>query len=189
MVGASTISVKEAGLIAIQARCQRELNKGRDLTPLMREISGILEDSTESNFAAQGRPAWPDLAPSTKRVRARKGKWPGQILQQSGQLASSIETDYSAMSAWAGTNKAYAAIQQLGGTIRQYARSQRTYWRVNEQTGEIGHRFVTKRRSNFSQWVTIGDHQIKIPARPYLHLTEGDLEKIGQAVTRFEQAG
>jgi phage virion morphogenesis protein len=183
------IKVKSSGLEAIQARCQKELDKGRDLTPLMREISGILGDSTESNFAAQGRPAWPDLAESTKKSRARKGKWPGQILQVSGQLASSIDTDYSSTAAWAGTSKKYAAIQQLGGTIKQYARSQRAYWRVNEQTGEIGHRFVTRKRSNFSQWVTIGDHQIKIPARPYLDLTEGGLEKINQAVVRFEQAG
>lgn len=181
--------VKSPDLIAIQARCQRELNKGRDLTPLMREIRGILADSVERNFAAQGRPEWPDLAESTKRRRAKKGKWPGQILQESGQLASSIESGSSATAAWSGTNKEYAAIQQFGGEIRQYARSQKIYLRANEKTGEIGHRFVKKRRSNFSQWVTIGDHLIKIPARPFERLTEDDLAKITQATIRFENSG
>jgi phage virion morphogenesis protein len=180
--------VKDAGLIAIQARCQTELNRGRDLTPLMREISGILAYSEEQNFAAGGRPAWPDLASSTKRSRARRGKWPGQILQDSGQLAASIENGYSATAAWSGTNKEYAAAQQFGATIQQYARSQRIYLRANEKTGEVGHHFVTKKRSNFSQWVTIGNYTIKIPSRPFLKLTDEDQAKIMAAVVRFQNA-
>lgn len=43
------------------------------------------------------------------------GKYPGQILQVSGQLASSVSTAYDDNSATIGSNLAYAAIHQLGG--------------------------------------------------------------------------
>lgn len=52
---------------------------------------------------------------SYKKMREKKKKWPGQILQVSGQLASSINTYYDNDSAVIGSNLEYAAIHQLGG--------------------------------------------------------------------------
>lgn len=89
--------------------------KGENLRPLMKNIAGIFAYSTEENFKNEGRPKWQDLAESTKKQRQKKRKWPGQILQVEGQLASSVNTYYDNDSAVIGSNLDYAAIHQLGG--------------------------------------------------------------------------
>ena len=55
------------------------------------------------------------LSEATKKQRTKQKKWPGQILQVSGQLVSSISTQYGDESAVIGSNLDYAAIHQLGG--------------------------------------------------------------------------
>jgi phage gpG-like protein len=42
----------------------------------------------------------------------------------------------------------------------------------------VGKRFVKKSQSNFVQTATVGAHTIKMPARPFLHLTEQDVESM-----------
>ena len=91
--------------------------KASDLRPLMKNIAGIMADSTEENFKEEGRPKWKDLSEKTKTARRKTGHYPGQILQVSGQLALSITTQYDDESAVIGSNKVYAAIQQLGGNM------------------------------------------------------------------------
>lgn len=89
--------------------------KTSNLRPLMKNIAGIMADSTEENFKEEGRPKWKDLSEKTKTTRKKTGHYPGQILQVSGQLALSITTQYDDSSAVIGSNKVYAAIHQLGG--------------------------------------------------------------------------
>lgn len=87
-----------------------------NLRPLMKNIAGVLASSTEENFKQEGRPdKWTDLSEVTKKQREKINKWPGQILQVTGQLASSISTQYDDDSAVIGSNLPYAAIHQLGG--------------------------------------------------------------------------
>ena len=86
-----------------------------DASPLMRSISEEFRTQTEANFAAEGRPKWLGLKPSTIDQRTRRGSWPGRIMQISGQLAASYSTGHDADSATIGSNKVYAAIQNLGG--------------------------------------------------------------------------
>ena len=87
-----------------------------DLRPLMKNIAGIFADSTEDNFAEEGRPdKWVELSEVTKNLRKEINKYPGQILQVTGQLATSVNTYYDNDSAVIGSNLAYAAIHQLGG--------------------------------------------------------------------------
>ena len=89
--------------------------KTSNLRPLMKNIAGIMADSTEENFKVEGRPKWKDLSEKSKTARKKTGHYPGQILQVSGQLALSVTTQYDETSAVIGSNKAYAAIHQLGG--------------------------------------------------------------------------
>lgn len=89
--------------------------KTSNLRPLMKNIAGIMADSTEENFKEEGRPKWKDLSEKTKTARKKTGHYPGQILQVSGQLALSVTTQYDDTSAIIGSNKVYAAIHQLGG--------------------------------------------------------------------------
>lgn len=89
--------------------------KTSNLRPLMKNVAGIMADSTEENFKEEGRPKWKDLSEKTKTARKKTGHYPGQILQVSGQLALSVTTQYDDTSAIIGSNKVYAAIHQLGG--------------------------------------------------------------------------
>ena len=90
--------------------------KGENLRLLMKNIAGIFASATEENFKNEGRPdKWTELSEATKKQRTKQKKWPGQILQVSGQLASSISTQYDDESAIIGSNLDYAAIHQLGG--------------------------------------------------------------------------
>jgi phage virion morphogenesis protein len=185
MADNSIIKVTPANLEAIKKIINERAARGEN----MQRISGILGSGIERNFAAEGRPKWQDLAPSTKRARARKGKWPGEILRVTGQLATSIQEFFTATSAGAGTNKIYAAIQNFGGDITQYARSQKNYFHANEKTGEIGNRFVKKHKSNFSQWATIGTHTITIPGREFAKITPQEEWEINQAALAFFTGG
>ena len=90
--------------------------RSENLRPLMKNIAGIFAYSTEENFKNEGRPdKWTELSESTIKQRTKNKQWPGQILQVSGQLASSISTYYDNDSAVIGSNLDYAAIHQLGG--------------------------------------------------------------------------
>ena len=100
----------------VLTRLHELASRGENLRPLMKNIAGIMATATEDNFKNEGRPdKWADLSETTKKQRQKIGKYPGQILQVSGQLASSLSTAYDDNSALIGSNLAYAAIHQLGG--------------------------------------------------------------------------
>ncbi|MFJ5441746.1 phage virion morphogenesis protein [Pectobacterium sp. CHL-2024] len=139
--------------------------------PLMREMAAAMHDAVEENFAQQGRPEWAGWKSNAYWAKRRGGK----ILQKSGRLAASINEYSDNDSATVGTNVVYARIHQEGGTINIPARSQRAYYKQNKD-GSVGNRFVKKSKSNFSQWNTMGEYKITIPARPFLRLTESDIE-------------
>ena len=95
------------------------LQRINDLSPVMRQVAGVLEDSAEQSFADERSPdgaAWADLTDYTKADREAAGYWPGQKLQRRGHLASSIVSDFDETAATVGTNVVYAAIQHFGGT-------------------------------------------------------------------------
>ena len=90
--------------------------RGESLRPLMKNIAGIMATATEDNFKEEGRPdKWIELSDATIKHRKKIRKYPGMILQVSGQLASSVNTFYDNDSALIGSNLDYAAIHQLGG--------------------------------------------------------------------------
>ena len=100
----------------VEHKLQELAKRTSDLKPLMKNIAGIFASAAEDNFAEEGIPnKWQDLSKVTKKLREKKGKWPGQILQVTGQLASSVNTYYDNDSAVIGSNLEYATIHQLGG--------------------------------------------------------------------------
>lgn len=134
--------------------------------PLMRSIAGIMMRAVEDNFEQEGRPKWKDLQPGTKAARAREGTWPGKILQRSGGLVSSMQQDFDAHQAVAGTNKIYAAIQNFGGRTSPHVIRPRTKRALS--FGGIVVRSVNHPGSN-------------IPAREFLRLTPRDTRDIIEA--------
>ena len=114
---------------------------------LMGNISLIMADAIEENFAKEGRPKpWQELAPSTIKQREKKGHWPGKILQQSGQLAAANIPDHDENSASVTNSKIYGPIQNFGGWT---GRDHKTYIPprpfmvlADNDIEEIGHTIV-----------------------------------------------
>lgn len=126
--------------------------------PLMREIAALMHGAVEDNFAQQGRPAWLGI------------KRDGMILQKSGRLVNSIVEYSDNDSAVVGTNIEYAAIHQFGGETRPHEIRPR-----NKQALAFNGRVVKK----------VNHPGSKIPARPFLMLTDEDEEKIVTTVSDY----
>lgn len=110
-----TIKIDPSELEAALERVQALM---ADKRPITRRVKGVMERAAEENFDEQGRPKWIDLKPATKKAREKRGTWPGSILVETGQLASSIEGDFDKDSAWTSSNKKYAATHQFGDDER-----------------------------------------------------------------------
>jgi phage virion morphogenesis protein len=159
------------------------LNKLNNPTQLMKEIAGDMMNAVNQNFEQDGRPKWQELAKSTIKDRERKGKWPGGLLQRSRGLFNSITKSSDSTTAIVGTNKEYAAIHQLGGTIYQAPRSE-TFQRNRYKKGSKKGSFK-KGTQEGKQGFTFKEHWIKIPARPFLQLTDSDLEGIKTRILKW----
>ena len=131
---------------------------GQDLSPLMSDVAGIMEDAIERAFLHEQDPAtgaaWAPLKPSTK---ARRRGTSLKILQDSGSMVQSIGSDYDDDSAVAGVSEIYGITHFLGAKKGQYGRTSRG--------GPI-------------PW---GD----IPARRFLGLSDEDEEEILEAVSDY----
>lgn len=141
---------------------QRAAESGRDLSPLMSDIAGVIEDAIERAFQTQSDPEtgepWAPLAESTKSARRRRGgSEPFAILQDSSSLVQSIGSESSATEAAAGVAEIYGTTHQFGA-----------------EKGEFG----ATRHGVSIPW---GD----IPARPFLGLSDEDETEILDLVSTY----
>lgn len=176
----TTIKVDDAGVLAA---LDRLADIPDDLRPLWQSIGEVLVSSTKERFRTETDPSglpWAPLAPVTL---ARK-KGPG-ILKETGQLAWSIVWQLAGGSLFVGTNRPYAVVHQLGAQILQYARSQRLYQHYDAKRDIYDRRMRRRAHSNFAIWVTIPEHTVNVPARPFLGISTGDLAAIEDAVADF----
>jgi phage virion morphogenesis protein len=111
-----------------------------NMRPAMAGIANMMLEAVERNFATETDPTtglrWTPLSAKTIQKRAKRGHWPGKILQVSGNLAASISANYGDDYAIVGTNKVYAAIHHFGGsTGRRHAANipARPYLELPEQ--------------------------------------------------------
>lgn len=129
--------------------------------------------SVLKNFETEGGRLgnrWQRLSPNTIKDRQRKGYWPGKILQRTGQLKRSIISSYGENYAQVSTNLIYAAIHNYGGIIHRS--SLKTFLRKKRE-GKEAKKPKTNRMSS-----------IRIPARPFMKLTENDIEKIKSKILK-----
>lgn len=87
---------------------------------VMRAAAAALRESSEYAFEQERDPEtgekWADWSDDYKEWREEHGyNNPGKILTLSGQLATTLTTDYSDTYAVIGTNKVYGPIHQWGG--------------------------------------------------------------------------
>ncbi|NLO90706.1 MAG: phage virion morphogenesis protein [Elusimicrobia bacterium] len=148
--------------------------------PFLREVKDIMQSAVEENFEQEGRPKWQPLKPATIKARGNKGD--GKILQVSGQLARSIVGRYDNDEALVGTNLRYARIHQMGGTVKHEARTGVvTYFR---RAGN-GRQFSSEKRAHFGMKVNHPSYNVKIPARPFLMLTDKEKSAILKAAQTY----
>lgn len=166
------VEIQAADALAGLRNVAENTRRPRDL---MRMIAGTLESETEANFAAQGRPAWLGLSPRTLKKRGAGAK----ILQDTGRLAASVASRYGKDFASIGSNVAYAAIHQFGGTINRAPYSSSVRLRTDAK-GKLLRQPTNSKLAVFakdshkralSRRYTVGAYGITIPARPFLPAT------------------
>lgn len=184
------IEIDDARLSATLRRLYTTLQRP---TRIMGMVAAMMHEAVEDNFAAEGRPKWLGLAPSTLKRRRREGG-PGKLLQRTGRLAASITRMSDATTARVGTNVVYAAIHQFGGQIERHPMS--GYVRLRKDAnGQImrqkDHKHLavfakdSHKRVKVVKWTRSSGWTIKIPARPFLRLTESDNVDIEVAVAAY----
>lgn len=131
-----------------------------------------LAAATKDRFATQTAPdgsPWQALKP---RYARRKKYNADKVLTLRGYLRSGIHYQPEGSDAvLVGTNTKYGAIHQFGGTIDQPARQATVRYR--SVAGKI--LFARKKHKRATEReVSIGAHQVNIPARPYLGVSDQD---------------
>jgi len=149
-------------------------------TPLL-DIGEYLHQSTDSRARNQVGPDGSPWAPLSPRTLARKKG--NKTLRESGALLDTLRHQVAGDELQFGTDRPYGAIHQFGGKVEHAARSQQVYFK--EKGGVVGNRFVKKRQSNFSQWVSHGARTVEMPARPYLGLSAEDETELLEIVGAY----
>lgn len=176
----------------IAAGLGRLIEAGRDLAPVMDAIGAALLFSTQRRFETKTGPdggAWAPFAPSTLRRMPDRRK-PAELLLDSGRLRGSLSFLADDASVQVGTNVVYAGIHQFGGEITKPERdASATFIVAREGAGRtkagkrVGSRLrfakaSTRAKSRHTREFTVPEHTIRIPARPYLGISEADRAEI-----------
>lgn len=151
---------------------------------LFGQINEYLLRSTRARFKTQSSPsgvAWAPLSPAYQKQKRRNSN---RVLTLNGYLQGTLRGQHSDQGLTFGSDRVYAAIQQLGGTIKRKASTRDLYFKQNRD-GSVGNRFVKKGKSNFAQTASVGAHEIKIPARPFLGTNKKDEQHIVKLAQRF----
>lgn len=103
------------------SKVQELLKRLSDLPKTLEKALKIIGNdqltSVLDTFAAEGRPQkWSDLAPMTKRMRAKKGKYPGKMLQVTGSYLRSWNYKLIQDGVSIGTGDSRARLLNDGGT-------------------------------------------------------------------------
>lgn len=147
---------------------------------IMNRLGEYLQASTQDRFTTQTAPDGTPWQPLKARYARRKKYNPDKILTLRGYLRSGIRHQVTGdTSVEVGANLAYAAIHQLGGTIDMPARQATVRYRsVAGRTlfASRKHKRATERQ------VSIGKHQVVMPARPYLGISQADDQEIREII-------
>lgn len=146
---------------------------------LLGDIGEYLQGAVQDRFSAQQGPDGSPWTALTPRYKRRKKLNTDKILTLRGTLRSTIRYQLEPDAVLVGSDRKYAAIHQFGGTIDIAARSQHVFFRRND-AGEVGRLFVKKSQSNFAQRATLGAYTIKMPARPFLGISDADRDEISR---------
>ena len=165
-----------------------------DLTPVLEMVSALIDRAITANFDERGRwdgnqsditifsggsQKWKALASSTKEKYQRLGWELEPTLNRTKGLMSTVEVRPQGKSSVViSANSPYAAIHQYGGTLNPTipitSRMRKFFWAKYYETDYDIWKGLALTKKNELKPV------IQIPARPYITLTEEDLEEIFQ---------
>jgi phage virion morphogenesis protein len=173
------IIIKMDGADAVREYLNKIADRAGNMRPIMKAIGDRVVEQTKRRFekggpAPDGTPWKPSKTPNPKRIRT---------LTVSGHLRDSIRSQPIGNNAVAiGTNKVYGAIHQLGGGIKQGARSE-LFVRNRAKSGKF------TKGTKAGRGYTFRDRTIGIPARPFLGLSRADSEEIISRINEFIMEG
>lgn len=144
-----------------------------DPASLYRVLGEALLPTQKGRFLSMTDPEGNRWAPLSPKYQKRKKYNRDKIGTLRGYLGHTLRYQADADGLALGSNLKYAARFQFGGEFQIAARSQRAYFKQNKD-GSVGRRFVSKRKSNFAQNVTLRAHTIKQPARAALGISASD---------------
>lgn len=156
--------------------------KGPAVRLMLSEIGEYLVRATRERAATETSPAgekWAALSPRYKRFKDKKRPGLPILRFDFHMIGDQFTFQVGDGELQVGTNAKYGAIHQFGGDIDIAARSQQAYFK-QDRNGDIGNRFVSKKRSNFAQWVTLPRYKVHVPARPWLGLSQADEVEVVQ---------
>jgi phage gpG-like protein len=173
--------------------------KGKQLSPVMRIISALAEESILRNFAENGRydgndsnitifsggsTKWKALAPGTVTAYQKKG-WSPLVptLNRSKGLKSRLEVMPTSRGMAISSLAPYAAIHQFGGVIQHPGGT--PYGFMSKGKAQAGKIVFLKKNSGFMVIGKTKPHQIVIPARPYLVFQDADFQEWTEIVADF----
>jgi phage gpG-like protein len=140
----------------------------------MKKVSVVMLQSVLTNFREQGtdKEKWKPLADQTiARRRKGKGKGEAKILQDTGTLKRSIFPFSSADEAGVATNIPYARVHHLGETITIPAMT------IKPRRSSVLH-FIVDGKDIFAKSAMIPQHEIKMPARPFMVLRDDHKKRV-----------
>jgi len=175
--------------------------KGKDISPALRIVSGLAEETILQNIASHGRydgsegrnvtifsggsQKWKVLAPGTKKAYQAKG-WSPLVptLNRSKNFISTIEVNPSNKRTVAiSSNSPYAAIHQHGGVINHPGGT--NYGFRTKADVKAGKVLFLKAGEGFMVLGKTKPHEIEIPSRPWAVFQDKDIKEWIDAVGDF----
>lgn len=177
MAGAALIIIDEATDEVI-----RLVDRAEHPAPILASMAAYMLTSTQRRFEREEGPdgtKWKPLSARTanRRLGKRGRRGTANILRVTTQLYRSLSAYSDETTAEVGTNMVQAAAHQFGATIEHFARSQRATFKKIRGTNR--QRFAkTGVRGGEVRNITIGEHTITIPARPYMGFSVIDVAEL-----------
>jgi len=158
---------------------KKRLNPNKEL---MTAIAGEMLASVEDNFRNQGANVpggWPALSPATIKQKQRKNRVLS-ILQSQGRMLKANKASATNDTAMVSNNAGYAAIHNYGGTINIGTRERMLRHRTNAKgdlltNEQYPHLLIFAKKSHKRvREISLVQraYSIKIPARPFMVLTD-----------------
>jgi len=157
---------------------------GTRMTHMLDAIGAYGENSTRLRYRTQTSPDGMPWKPSQRAL-----KQGGQTLVKTGRMRASVTHNVLQGNSgveW-GSNVVYYAPNQFGATIHREAREQSIFQRMGRD-GTVATRFVKRKHATIERRVHVGAHDIVIPARPSLGLSQQDRVEIVTIAERAEAA-